>query len=43
MWKASSDTYQPLIVWHPKTWLLSEGWLRHGRIDALEVPGQGAE
>jgi REP element-mobilizing transposase RayT len=43
MWKPSVDTYQSLITWHPKTWLLREGWLRHGRVGATEVPGGGAE
>lgn len=35
-------TYRPLVVWEPKTWLLREGWLRHRRIGAYEVPGEGA-
>jgi len=37
-WKSLPDTYDPLIVWIPKTWLLSEGWKRHGLIDPFEVP-----
>jgi REP element-mobilizing transposase RayT len=32
-------TYLPLIVWLPKTWLLREGWRRHGLISMEEVPG----
>jgi REP element-mobilizing transposase RayT len=32
-------TYAPLVVWLPKTWLLSTGWRKHGRIGAFEVPG----
>jgi putative transposase len=32
-------TYASLIVWLPKTWLLSTGWRKHGRIGAREVPG----
>jgi REP element-mobilizing transposase RayT len=28
----------PLPVWRPKTWLLSEGWRRHGRIDPTACP-----
>jgi hypothetical protein len=32
-------TYPSLIVWLPKTWLLSTGWRKHGRIGAREVPG----
>jgi putative transposase len=38
MWKWR-DTYDPMIVWLPRTWLLSEGWRRHGLIGAREVPG----
>ena len=30
--------YASLIVWFPKTWLLSTGWRRHGRIGAFETP-----
>jgi REP element-mobilizing transposase RayT len=30
--------YQPLIVWIPKTWLLSKAWRKHGRVDEHEVP-----
>ena len=37
-WKTLPDTYDPLIVWIPKTWLLQEGWKRHGLIDPFEVP-----
>jgi putative transposase len=32
-------TYLPLPVWEPKTWLLREGWRRHGLIRSTEVPG----
>jgi REP element-mobilizing transposase RayT len=32
------DTYDPLIVYQPKSWLLREGWLKHGRISFHEVP-----
>jgi REP element-mobilizing transposase RayT len=32
-------TYEPLIVWLPKTWLLREGWRRHGLISMDEIPG----
>ena len=31
--------YSTLIVWFPKTWLLSTGWRRYGRIGAFETPG----
>ncbi|HEY5950829.1 MAG TPA: transposase [Kofleriaceae bacterium] len=33
------DTYLTLWVWLPKTWLLREGWRRHGLISLEEVPG----
>lgn len=47
-WKELGDSpflYQPprsylaLITWRPKTWLLREGWRRHGPISIHEVPG----
>ena len=31
-------TYELLIVWIPKTWLLSIGWRRHGLVGARDVP-----
>jgi REP element-mobilizing transposase RayT len=46
-WKAFADPsfaftvpadYEPMIVWEPKTWLLSQGWMLYGRIDFREVP-----
>jgi REP element-mobilizing transposase RayT len=36
------DTYAPLAVYYPKTWLLREGWRRHGLIRTTEVPGPRA-
>ena len=33
-------TYRALITWRPKTWLLREGWKRHGLISIYEVPGK---
>jgi REP element-mobilizing transposase RayT len=36
-WPAS---YQPLPVWKPKVWLLSEGWKIYGLISTTEVPGK---
>ena len=33
------ETYVPLPVWKPRTWLLSEGWRRYGLIKSTEVPG----
>lgn len=37
-WKLR-DTYQPIPVWRPKTWLLREGWRIYGLISVAEVPG----
>jgi hypothetical protein len=31
-------TYDPLIVYLPRTWLLRQGWRRHGLIGFVEVP-----
>ena len=39
MW-AMRETYDPLVVFRPRTWLLSEGWKRGGgAISARDVPG----
>jgi len=32
------DTYDPLVVYLPQTWLLCDGWRKHGRIAFDEVP-----
>ena len=32
------ETYDPLVVYFPKTWLLREGWRKHGAIGFAEVP-----
>jgi REP element-mobilizing transposase RayT len=32
-------TYQPLLTWLPKTWLLATGWQRHGLVPTAEIPG----
>jgi hypothetical protein len=37
MWKVPK-TYQPLVVYLPKTWLLRVGWRKHGLIGCREVP-----
>jgi REP element-mobilizing transposase RayT len=34
------DTYEPLVVYFPKTWLLREGWRKHGLIRTDEVPSE---
>jgi hypothetical protein len=33
------DTYDPLVVYRPRTWMLAEGWRRRGAISYSEVPG----
>ena len=37
MWKWR-DTYDPLVVYLPDTWLLREGWSKHGRVGFHVVP-----
>jgi REP element-mobilizing transposase RayT len=37
MWKWRA-TYEPLVVYLPKTWLLSEGWRLSGAIRYTEIP-----
>jgi REP element-mobilizing transposase RayT len=32
------ETYLPLVVYLPKTWLLREGWRKHGLVAMAEVP-----
>jgi REP element-mobilizing transposase RayT len=36
------ETYDPLVVYFPKTWLLSVGWRRAGTISFYEVPSTRA-
>ncbi|MBX3155039.1 MAG: transposase [Deltaproteobacteria bacterium] len=38
MWRWR-DTYDPLVVYRPRSWLLREGWRRHGLLAFGEVPG----
>ncbi|MGE0548637.1 MAG: transposase [Kofleriaceae bacterium] len=35
---SDGELYDPLVVYAPRTWLLSEGWKRHGLINTHEVP-----
>ena len=42
MWKLP-PTYDAMIVWLPKTWLLTEGWRNHGRIGFREIPSSGTK
>jgi REP element-mobilizing transposase RayT len=39
LWKFP-DGYDPIIVYRPQSWLLSEGWKRAGTISARTVPSQ---
>jgi REP element-mobilizing transposase RayT len=36
------ETYLPLVVYLPKTWLLREGWRKHGLVRFDEVPSTRA-
>jgi len=33
-------TYEPLVVYLPRTWLLTTGWMIHGRLGFDEVPSE---
>jgi hypothetical protein len=37
LWRGP-DTYDPLVVYQPKTWLLREGWKKSGAISCRAVP-----
>jgi REP element-mobilizing transposase RayT len=37
LWRAP-PTYDPLITYQPRTWLLREGWKRSGSISCHEIP-----
>jgi hypothetical protein len=39
LWRGP-PTYDPLIVYQPKTWLLREGWRKSGSISCREVPSK---
>jgi putative transposase len=39
LWKWR-ETYRPMVVYFPKTWLLSEGWRKAGLISFYEVPSK---
>jgi len=39
MWPIRA-TYDPLVVFRPRTWLLSEGWKLAGTISARDVPSK---
>src|SRR3569623_2211170 len=40
-WKVRG-TYEAIPVYLPRTWLLREGWKRHGLISTHEVPGRAS-
>ena len=37
LWRGP-DTYDPLVTYQPRTWLLREGWKRAGAISCHEIP-----
>ena len=37
LWRGP-ETYDPLVVYQPRTWLLREGWKKSGSISCREVP-----
>jgi hypothetical protein len=37
LWRGPA-TYDPLIVYQPRTWLLREGWKKAGGISCRDVP-----
>jgi REP element-mobilizing transposase RayT len=41
VWKLRAS-YQPMLSWRPRTWLLREGWRRYGLVSVYEVPGPRA-
>ena len=41
LWRGP-PTYDPLMVFRPKTWLLREGWKKIGPISRRDVPGPSA-
>ena len=37
LWRGP-ETYEPLVVYQPRTWLLREGWKKAGSISVREIP-----
>jgi hypothetical protein len=37
LWRGP-PSYDPLLVRRPRTWLLRQGWKRHGTISCFDVP-----
>jgi REP element-mobilizing transposase RayT len=42
LWRGPA-TYDPLVVYQPRTWLLREGWKKSGSISCHEVPSAKAQ
>jgi REP element-mobilizing transposase RayT len=42
LWRGPG-TYDPLVVYQPRTWLLREGWKKSGSISCREVPSASAD
>src|SRR3954469_2719216 len=40
LWRGP-PTYDPLVVYQPRTWLLREGWKKAGAISCHDVPARG--
>jgi hypothetical protein len=40
LWRGPA-TYDPLLVYQPRTWLLREGWKKAGPISCREIPSAG--
>jgi len=38
VWKLRAS-YEPIMSWRPRTWLLTTGWRRYGLVSVYEVPG----
>jgi hypothetical protein len=36
------ETYDPLVVFRPRSWLLRDGWRRTGAISVWDVPSKRA-
>jgi len=41
LWRGPA-TYEPLVVRRPQSWVLREGWKKHGLISYREVPSRPA-
>jgi REP element-mobilizing transposase RayT len=42
LWRGP-ETYDPLVVYQPKTWLLREGWKKAGSISYRDVPSRSSD